>query len=88
MVEKIVREVACSNLSALSYLIELPRRNYQPTFDVASVKLFSVVLLPEDGLPTKPIKGSRGIFTSNVGVAISMIVICDLAVFSAPLYQA
>jgi len=28
---------------------------------VASVKLFKVVLLPEDGLPTRPIKGSRGI---------------------------
>lgn len=34
---------------------------HQPTFDVASVKLFRVVLLPEDGLPTRPIKGSRGI---------------------------
>lgn len=29
--------------------------------DVASVKLFKVVLFPDDGLPTRPIKGSRGI---------------------------
>jgi hypothetical protein len=34
---------------------------HQPTFEVASVKLFRVVLLPDDGLPTKPINGSRGI---------------------------
>lgn len=32
-----------------------------PTLDVASVKLFNVVLLPLEGLPTSPIKGSRGI---------------------------
>jgi len=31
-----------------------------PTFDEASVKLLSVVDLPEEGLPTKPISGSRG----------------------------
>jgi len=32
-----------------------------PTFAAVSVKLFRVVLFPEDGLPTSPIKGSRGI---------------------------
>lgn len=32
-----------------------------PTLDVASVKLFSVVLLPAEGLPTRPINGSLGI---------------------------
>lgn len=34
---------------------------YAPTFEEASVKLFKVVLLPDEGLPTKPIKGSRPI---------------------------
>jgi len=37
---------------------------YEPTFEEASVKLFKVVLLPEDGLPTRPIKGSRPIVYS------------------------
>lgn len=31
-----------------------------PTFEVASVKLFNVVDLPDEGLPTKPMRGSRG----------------------------
>lgn len=31
----------------------------EPTLDEASVKLFRVVLLPEEGFPTNPIKGSR-----------------------------
>jgi hypothetical protein len=35
--------------------------HHQPTLELASVKLFNVVLLPLDGLPTNPIKGSRGI---------------------------
>lgn len=30
--------------------------------DVASVRLFKVVLLPDDGLPTSAMSGSRGIF--------------------------
>lgn len=34
---------------------------YQPTFDDASVRLFNVVDLPEEGFPTRPIRGSRGI---------------------------
>lgn len=33
---------------------------YRPTLDEASVKLLSMVLLPADGLPTRPIRGSRG----------------------------
>lgn len=36
-----------------------------PTLEVASVKLLSVVLLPADGLPTRPIRGSRGILQST-----------------------
>lgn len=32
-----------------------------PTFDEASVRLLRVVLFPEEGLPTRPIRGSRGI---------------------------
>lgn len=31
-----------------------------PTFAVVSVKLLRVVDLPDDGLPTRPISGSRG----------------------------
>jgi hypothetical protein len=36
---------------------------YQPTFEVASVRELRVVDLPEDGFPTRPIRGSRGILT-------------------------
>jgi len=36
-------------------------RFYPPTLEVASVKLFNVVLLPDEGLPTRPMRGSRGI---------------------------
>lgn len=39
-----------------------------PTFAVVSVRLFSVVDLPDDGLPTRPIRGSRGI--SNGGCCV------------------
>lgn len=34
---------------------------YVPTLEVASVRLLSVVLFPEEGLPTRPMRGSRGI---------------------------
>ena len=34
-----------------------------PTLAVVSVKLFKVVDLPEEGLPTSPMRGSRGIVT-------------------------
>jgi len=44
---------------------------HQPTFEVASVKLLRVVLLPDDGLPTKPINGSRGISCEVDGDSIS-----------------
>lgn len=44
---------------------------HQPTFEVASVKLLRVVLLPDDGLPTKPINGSRGISCKVDGDSIS-----------------
>ena len=37
------------------------REDYKPTFEEASVRLFRVVLLPDEGLPTNPINGSRGI---------------------------
>jgi len=37
---------------------------YEPTFEEASVKLFKVVLFPEDGFPTSPINGSRPIVCS------------------------
>jgi hypothetical protein len=36
-----------------------------PTLDVASVRLFKVVLLPDDGLPTSAMSGSRGILVWN-----------------------
>lgn len=34
-------------------------RFHPPTLDVASVKLLRVVLLPDEGFPTRPINGSR-----------------------------
>ena len=33
-----------------------------PTLAEKSVRLFRVVLLPEEGLPTRAMRGSRGIF--------------------------
>lgn len=54
---------------AISFLLEPPRRGggeasftcHPPTLDDASVKEFSMVDLPADGFPTRPIRGSRGI---------------------------
>lgn len=37
-----------------------------PTFAVVSVRLLSVVLLPDEGLPTRPMRGSRGIMVVAV----------------------
>lgn len=34
---------------------------YRPTFEEASVRLFRVVLLPAEGFPTRPMRGSRPI---------------------------
>lgn len=36
---------------------------YPPTLEEASVRLLSVELFPADGLPTRPISGSRGMMT-------------------------
>lgn len=38
-----------------------------PTLELASVRLLSVVDLPEEGLPTKAMRGSRGIIAMKVG---------------------
>jgi hypothetical protein len=61
-----------------SYLVFHELKFYQwrgcgfnpPTLDVASVKLFKVVLLPLEGLPTRPIKGSRGIVKQMKNVSV------------------
>jgi hypothetical protein len=37
--------------------------NYPPTLEVASVRLFRVVLFPDEGLPTRPMSGSRGMIS-------------------------
>jgi len=42
-----------------------------PTLEEASVKLFNVVLLPEDGLPTRPINGSRPMMWHAMGERVS-----------------
>lgn len=42
-----------------------------PTLAVVSVRLFSVVDLPEDGLPTKAMRGSRGMLATGGPQAIS-----------------
>lgn len=39
------------------------RVNGVPTLAVVSVREFRVVDLPEDGLPTRPISGSRGMLS-------------------------
>ena len=51
------RRVPISNQIAKS----LYSSHYEPTFDEASVRLLSVVLLPAEGFPTRPTRGSRGI---------------------------
>jgi len=33
---------------------------YKPTLEDASVRELSVVLFPDEGLPTRPMRGSRG----------------------------
>jgi hypothetical protein len=43
---------------------------HPPTLELASVRLLSVVLLPLEGLPTRPIRGSRGIVRLGGGVAM------------------
>jgi hypothetical protein len=43
---------------------------HPPTLELASVRLLSVVLLPLEGLPTRPIRGSRGIVKLGGGVAM------------------
>jgi len=48
-------------ISGLARLGVLAGFCYGPTLDDASVKLFSVLDLPALGLPTSPIRGSRGI---------------------------
>lgn len=56
-----LREVAFKNIVSLLNLKSFWRgRFHPPTLAVESVKLFNVVLLPEEGLPTSPIRGSRG----------------------------
>lgn len=40
---------------------------HAPTLELASVKLFKVVDLPLEGLPTRPMRGSRGIVRSLLG---------------------
>lgn len=53
--------------------LEFNRRGvlHGPTLELASVKEFRVVLLPLDGLPTSPIKGSRGILRSGQRILAS-----------------
>jgi hypothetical protein len=43
---------------------------HPPTLELASVRLLRVVLFPLEGLPTRPIRGSRGIVTLGGGVAM------------------
>lgn len=38
---------------------------YRPTLEEASVRLLRVVLFPAEGLPTRPINGSRGMVGGN-----------------------
>lgn len=38
---------------------------YRPTLEEASVRLFRVVLFPAEGLPTRPINGSRGMTSTK-----------------------
>jgi hypothetical protein len=40
---------------------------YPPTLEEASVRLLRVELLPAEGFPTKPIRGSRGIVVAFDG---------------------
>ena len=44
-----------------------------PTLAVVSVRLFSVVDLPLEGLPTRPIRGSRGIVQISEEIVMSQV---------------
>lgn len=57
-------------MSALSFLTKVIKRVrfYRPTLEEASVKLLSVLLFPADGLPTSPMRGSRGMAGWNCRV--------------------
>ena len=58
------REIAYGSIFIVSFYRDIwSGRGAQrdlPTLELASVKLLSVVDLPDDGLPTRPIRGSRG----------------------------
>ena len=41
--------------------------------DEASVRLFNVVLLPEEGFPTRPIRGSRGMVSYEEWVEVGVV---------------
>ena len=44
-----------------------------PTLAVVSVRLFSVVDLPLEGLPTRPMRGSRGIVEISEEIVMSQV---------------
>lgn len=52
---------------------------YSPTLEVASVKLFNVVLFPDEGLPTRPMRGSRGMVSEGEQRLIQLLHPCVVA---------
>ena len=58
-----------------------------PTLEEASVRLLSMVLLPLDGLPTRPISGSRGMTTSIDWMVLCIYVMFRSAMMSVQMYQ-
>ncbi len=61
-------EIALRKVSCVSCEQRTGRRGsfHGPTLELASVKLFRVVLFPLEGLPTNPIRGSRGMVADSV----------------------
>lgn len=57
---KLPKKISARLARACSLGTQGRRADYRPTLDEASVKLLRVELLPAEGLPTRPMRGSRG----------------------------
>lgn len=62
----LVYEVVIVALPRNIYIYTYAHEGGAPTFAVVSVRLFRVVDFPLEGLPTRAIKGSRGIMMSGL----------------------
>ena len=64
----------CAEFCLISSFFFFPCRGHSPTFELASVSALSVVDFPLDGLPTRPMRGSRGM----AGYSVRCYQVCVL----------